>query len=307
MALFNYTVCGIPVASEMELPELSCRPESVFPGTRPLCISVGDVPERLSAPTFTGVRYEVQGDTFLLSLEGIGSYLASDGSSICVEPCSEADPADVRLFLLGSTLAAILHQRELLPLHGSTVEIEGGAVSFLGATGTGKSTLAAAFRKRGNRVLSDDVTVIESDQYDVPHAMPAYPQLKLWADAAEKLDEKPEVLLGLRDDIAKRRLPVSDGFCPEPRPVRALYILTPCDEKEIRLERLTGGSKLPALVANTYRLHFLEGMGSRKRHFHHCRELASRVDCLTVRRPREPFLLDDLVERLVEDLGTSGV
>ena len=113
-------------------------------------------------------------------------------------------------------------------------------------------------------------------------------------------------MLGLRDEIAKRRLPVGDEFCPEPRPVRAFYILRPCDEEEIRLERLTGGAKLPVFVANTYRLHFLEGMGSRKRHFHHCRELASRVECVTVRRPREPFLLDDLADRLVEDLAAGG-
>ncbi|NQT91409.1 MAG: hypothetical protein HQ559_01510 [Lentisphaerae bacterium] len=288
----------------MALPELACRPESVFPGTRPLCITVGDVPARLSAPTFTGVRYEVQDNTFLLRLEGIGSYLAADGCSVRVDPCSEAKPADVRLFLLGSTLAAILHQRELLPLHGSTIEIDGQAVSFLGTSGAGKSTLAAAFRKRGNRVLSDDVTVIESDRAGVPHAMPAYPQLKLWADAAEKLDEKPGVLLGLRSELEKRGLAVGEDFCPEPRPLRAFYILSPGTGNDISFERLTGGAKLPVLVANTYRLHFLEGMGSRERHFYHCRELASRVDCVTVRRPRESFRLDDLVGGIVEDLAT---
>lgn len=304
MAPFSYTVCGIPVESEMELPELTHRPQSVFPGTSPLHIRVGGVPERLSAPASSGLRYEVQDNTFLLHLEGIASYLASGGGSINVEPCPEASPADVRLFLLGSALAAILHQREMLPLHGSTVEIEGGAVSFLGTSGAGKSTLAAAFRKRGNRVLSDDVTVIESDRRGAPHAMPAYPQLKLWTDAAEKLDEKPEVLLGLRAEIEKRGLAVGGEFCPEPRPVRAFYILSPCDQDGISLERLTGGAKLPALVANTYRLHFLEGMGCRKRHFHYCRELASRISCTTVRRPREPFLLDDLVDRLLEDLAT---
>ncbi len=59
------------------------------------------------------------------------------------------DDDDVRLFLLGSVMGAVLHYRGVTPLHGNGFVHEGGAVLVLGNMGVGKSTLAAALVKKG--------------------------------------------------------------------------------------------------------------------------------------------------------------
>ena len=97
---------------------------------------------------------------------------------------------DVRLFLLGSVMGALLHQRGWLPLHGSAIRLpDGTAAIFMGPSGVGKSTLAAAFRRRGYAVAADDVSLIFTGADGSPLLQPAYPELKLWAEAAAKIGE----------------------------------------------------------------------------------------------------------------------
>jgi len=88
-------------------------------------------------------------------------------------------PADVRLFLLGSAIGALMHQRGLLVLHGSTVKVGDECVVFLGSSGVGKSTLATQLRHRGYACLGDDVCAISIGEDGVPYAAPAYPPASL--------------------------------------------------------------------------------------------------------------------------------
>ena len=66
--------------------------------------------------------------------------------------------SDIRVFLLGSCLGALLHQRGVLALHASAIETDQGAVLFMGDSGMGKSTTLQAFIKRGYKMLADDIT-----------------------------------------------------------------------------------------------------------------------------------------------------
>ena len=68
--------------------------------------------------------------------------------------------ANIRLYLLGSAMGVLLHQRGLLPLHANAVEIDGKAFAFMGASGSGKSTLAAWFHDHGYRIIADDVCAV---------------------------------------------------------------------------------------------------------------------------------------------------
>ena len=52
--------------------------------------------------------------------------------------------SDVRVFLLGSCIGALLHQRGILVLHAGAIHTDKGAVLFTGPWGIGKSTLLAA-------------------------------------------------------------------------------------------------------------------------------------------------------------------
>jgi hypothetical protein len=71
-----------------------------------------------------------------------------------------ADAGELRTLLTGRLMGYLLRQRGYLALHASGVAIDGQAILFVGNSGSGKSTTAAAFHARGHDLLADDVAAI---------------------------------------------------------------------------------------------------------------------------------------------------
>jgi hypothetical protein len=145
----------------------------------------------------------------LLRVPAVARYLVANGQDIWIEPAPDSVEADVRLFLLGSAFGALLPQRHILPLHASAIQTTRGAVLFVGPSGHGKSTLLAALLQRGYAMLADDVTGITLDAAGGAIASPAFPCLRLRADAAAKLQHSYEGLRHVRAPLDKYQLPVT--------------------------------------------------------------------------------------------------
>src|SRR5207245_2121597 len=109
----------------------------------------------------------------------VGAFQITAGREIIVEPASGVEARVLRLFLLGPALALLLVQRGLLVLHASAVEVAGRAIAFLGESGQGKSTTAAAFHACGHPVVADDVVAVQIEDGG-PLIYPGLPQLNLW-------------------------------------------------------------------------------------------------------------------------------
>jgi hypothetical protein len=73
------------------------------------------------------------------------------------------DEAEAARGFLFSVLPAALPLFGMEPLHGSAVEVEGGALVMLGVSGCGKSSTAAAFASLGYSILSDDACALDAD------------------------------------------------------------------------------------------------------------------------------------------------
>ena len=157
---------------------------------------------------------------------------------------------DVRLFLLGSVMGALMHQRGRLPLHGSAIRLpDGTAAIFMGPSGVGKSTLAAAFRQRGYVVAADDISLIFTGDDGVPLLQPAYPELKLWAEAAAKIGEDAQTLPRARTQLEKYSLCFHHQFDATPLPLRRLYLLETTEDENFEIIRLQGMEKMAVLTA----------------------------------------------------------
>lgn len=187
---YSYHAYGLNIASDLECPEL-LRGNGAAPDVR---VRLGNVPEQLDSPKAQDVPYQAAPQQFLLKLDRIARFLVCNGNEIVIERAPEATDGDLRVFLLGSVIGALLHQRGVLPLHASAIETRLDAVAFAGEVGLGKSTLAAAFHRRGYRVLADDVCTVSLDQEGKPLVTPAYAQLNLWADALEQIGAAKENL-----------------------------------------------------------------------------------------------------------------
>lgn len=212
--LFCYQVYGLNLRSDLELPELVPTADRNID----ISISLGTVPETLPGARRYGKWAEYLDTCCLFRFDNIGRFLIEDGRSITLEPYGPAQMdhgdavamSDVRLYLLGSALAALLHQRNMLPLHVSAVLAETGVWAFTGPSGAGKSTMAGWLSQvEGLPLISDDVSVA-SIRAGAVRLLPGPRKLKLWDDAVEYLNLEKRRLVQDLSNTPKYQLYLSD-------------------------------------------------------------------------------------------------
>lgn len=298
--MYHYFAHGLSITSELLCPELTQVEQN---GHAPdVLIHLGTTPTALENPTKQSVLYQAKPNQFLLTLDQIARFWVQDGKQITIEPAAESHEETIRLFLLGSALGALLHQRGQVILHGSAVETARGAVVFTGPSGVGKSTLAAALQQRGYRVLADDVcSIVYDETVQEAQVHPGLAHLKLWADAVEQLALTAAATRRVRPELQKYALPLSNTFHLKPVRLHKVYILAPGNLGEWQIEPFVQLKKVEALVANTYRQRFLVGLGMRQPHFQQLTRIASQVRVCRVKRPTAGFCVAELCERLIAD------
>lgn len=298
----RHRVYGLTVATWIPFPELDSAPadapvDAVF--------RLGEVAPALAAPQFTGACFQAAPGQLLAWIGGVARYLAVEGREIVVQPEAGSIESDLRALLLCSPMGGLLHQRGLLPLHASAIATPRGAVVFMGNSGRGKSTLAAHFRQRGFRVLTDDIAVVRFDAAGVPFTEPGLPQFKLWPNSVSELGESTEALPRLRPQMEKRTLAFPDSFCREALPVARIYALESDNQRpDIHLQTQPVLDRVRLLLDHTYRAQYLPGLGLQKPHFKSLSRVAAAVPVTRVTRPDDgKFRLTELADMLAADFS----
>ena len=278
-----YDVFGLRVRSQIALPDLVTTQDS---GTDvDVDVAIGEVaPAPVDAPTVWGLTGT--GDRAVLTVKNVARFEVVGGNRIVVDRLAGAPMADVRLFLLGSAFGALLHQRGLLPLHANAIQIGHGAAAFMGRSGAGKSTMAAAFLDRGFTLLADDVCVVTGDDGGVPMAQPGLPRLRLWRDAVEASGRSPDDLEIAFAGHEKYVVPTHSVQAVRAIPLSRIYLLgeLPAGETGQRIRRLNGVEAVSAIMANIYRGHYLKLLGGSERNYRKCLELVRAVPVFSVER-----------------------
>lgn len=286
----TYWAYGLCIQAEIACPELLSYPQPA---------RVADVSIRLLPPvdciseSLENGYYEVRPGVFRMSVRGVAHYLVEEGARISIEPLKGASPEELRLFLLGSAMGALLYQRGLFPLHGSAVETPWGAMVFVGAQGAGKSTLASQFHRRGYRLLSDDVCAVVTTPGEL-EVIPALAQFRLCADAYERLGAPPEA----RFDVDKFVVPMGEGYCREPIPLRAIHILGEHDGEAPEFTLLRGFHRVQGLLENLYRPEYLKGQAAQSDLMRLAGTIAQRATIAAVKRRRDPQAIEGLIDYL---------
>jgi hypothetical protein len=267
-----YAIFGLEVASELPLPEL--RAVAASSKDPHILISVGEIANAERAP---GLYKTAEGA--LLVVDKVARFAVRDGRHIVVEPHPGTPLANVRLFLLGSAMGMLIHQRGLLPLHGNAIEINGSAFAFVGHSGTGKSTLATWFHDQGFRILSDDVCVVRFDRAGNPMLSAGIPRLRLWREAIEAsgrdTNDYDRSYAG-GHDYDKFDVPVDAAATVERAlPLGAVYSLRRGDG--VSIDRLGPVDSAEVLFANTYRGAYLDQTATNALHWQACLDLIRRV------------------------------
>jgi hypothetical protein len=225
----------------------------------------------------------------LLKVEGIGRFRIHDGVRIAWHREGEdVSDQDLRTFLLGSAVGALLIQRGMLVLHGNALEKSGRAIVCLGHSGAGKSTLAYGLMEQGWRLLADDLVAITPEGL----VLPGIPRIKLWHDACQAFGLDPEGLPPIRQGMHKYLL-IGEAVqrASAAVPLAAMYLLHQprhdnADGKAIRITRITSQKSAALRLRNqAFRPRFVRGLGQEGPNFMALARLQRSVPLATLPLP----------------------
>lgn len=248
---FFYQAFGLIINSEIEIPEF---------------IGIDDTLDVDVVIRFTNLEkkssilrpdewFYILDDEIYFEIEKVGRFFIKESSFIEVDPFDGTDQDNIRLFLLGSGFGALFHQRGFLPIHASAVEIGGKAILFAGDSGAGKSTTSYSFYKKGYRIISDDISVIEL-RNKKPYVISAYPQVKLWDDAIDKLGLKRENHRKLRKGEEKYGVKLPYFNLEDPIELGSVFFLKPSKVSKTNVFEIKSFEKVIQIQKNIYRSYF---------------------------------------------------
>lgn len=266
-----------------------------------ISVRYGEVPPASGATEPAGPLRQVAAGEVRYGLPDVARLLVRGGDEIIVERKPAADEGLLRLLLIGTGAALILHQRGRLPLHASSILTPAGGVLFMGHSGAGKSTLLNAFLQRGYPMLAEDLAAVHLDASGRPWVSPGVAVTKLWADSAAALGLSTTGLARVRPELEKYILPLHDALASEPAPVVAIYALKTHNQNDLVLEERRDARKFNALLDHTWQKLVVKRMGLHQAHFALAVAVANQTRIVRVRRPSAGFLLEPLLDVLEAD------
>ena len=269
-----YKAFGLIIESDFDIAQI--------PVTDPCTPDVRIVRSDLSGLAPEEKKF-LQENAIYARVEGVAVFRVTNGNLIQVDPEPNCSDSQLGVFLMGSSMGAILHQRGCIPLHGSCVTDGKRSILLTGDSGAGKSTLAAEFLRRGWKLITDDVSALY-DIESVPMVQSSYPSQKLWQDALHRYERPDSDIHSLyfTDSREKFGVDVSrfffDGRAPLCLVVRLIPNMPRCD-----LAPIEGMTRVDQLMRNTYRSNMIEKRNL-QRHFQRCVTLSTKIPMALVTR-----------------------
>ena len=296
---YRYRAFGITLLSDFELPEL----ESTVEQEADVTISTHSLPASLHGGDNKDFHFSAGFNYFYLQIKNVAKYLIIDGCRITIDPYPGTTEEQVRLYLLGTSMGVLLYQRGFLPLHGSGIATPNGCTLFLGKSGIGKSTLAAALSKHSFKILTDDICALFFRNSNEIEVHPSYPQLKLCQDSTETLKIPLTALTKTSPDLNKFVVKTTENFQKTSLRLANIFILGRHDSSDICIEQIKGVQKFTELTNNIYRGNLIEKLQLTEQQFRQCSQLCKNISSVfRVVRPEKSFSLEQLTTLLLQYL-----
>lgn len=247
-------------------------------------------------PLYADKYWQMNQREFAMQVEGVADYYAFDGREVEYCPGDGADRNSIELYLNGSVYGAILHQRKILPMHGSSFIYNGKGIMLCGEAGAGKSSLTASFCLQGADFLTDDVTPLLLKK-GIPYIWALSDSMKLWDTTLLQLGRKHVDLKRIHPEMDKYYYPMNDAAGKYCR-LDQVYVLEEKETKSVAFTELNGQSKFIALRKEIYRCEYIKGMPDNdKIYFQNILDICNTIKVFRVIRPKE-IGIQDLRENL---------
>ena len=305
--MYNYWGFGLHIASEIEFPELL---PFEFPNLPDVNISIGITPQILiGEDVINRARVSISPTKYLLKFLNIANYYVTDGNRIIIDPMTGADEKSIRLFLLTNAMPAVLHQRDLIPLHASAIEHEDGVILFCGGSGTGKSTTIAMLQQKGYKLFSDDVCVLKADKSNGQvYAYSSYPSIHLWKDSFEKIGiEIPEDDNKIRPQLPKYARFYHDEFNIKPKLIKRIFILRKLNKNiEVEIKELSSIAAFREIQRNNQHPVQMNSMKKRGIHFDIISKITANTPVYDISRVESRDTITQLVSLVELNFTANG-
>ena len=294
--MFSYYAYGLGIHSEIEIPEfIETSTEKDVAITVNKDSSIADYlpPEAIEQRW----ALHLNRDRATVYVKETGVFLINNGQKIVFIPALEASEQVTRFYVVGTVMAILLYQRQFLVLHGSVIDIDGEAVIFLGNSGDGKSSTAAALHAAGYKLVNDDVAPITLG--DRPAFLqPGFPQIKMSPETANALGYDFESLPLIHPQESKRGYRPQHNFSRSPLAIKRIYVLdygaefasTPIASSLATME-LSRHSRPTTLYHRGDALHFFQ-----------CADLVKEQTIYRLQRPKNLKLLPKIADFISQDL-----
>lgn len=292
----QYELFGLKVESEIELDEV---PTGIGGD---VLIKRGIV-ERPKEAVFAGDVFALQDQLFYLDVPGVGRFQVENGETITVDADPEATNEQLKLYILGSCFGCLLHQRHIIPLHGSVLDVEGRGVLITGMSGAGKSTVANALIARGFPFVTDDVAAVTFETGE-PFVHLAYPSQKLWEDVVDRWDivDKRAVTRQV-EGRTKFSVVRKQEFAKAGVPLRVMIELVPVEgETELEVLPITGMEKIKTLISHTYRTELVSHLRPNGAYLQQILTLAEQLQIFRIKRPVGVPLENKICDQILEQV-----
>jgi hypothetical protein len=285
-----YHAFGIDFQSEIALPEMATGQTGADMAVE-ICLRDAPCPQD-AAIVVEGVR--ASPTKFFMDIPEVGKILVESGRTISVELAPGATEANIRPFLLGSAMGALIFQRGLIPIHASAIEIDGVAIAFAGRSGAGKSTLALFMNQRGHRLLCDDICAAQISEANVS-IYPGLRHMKLWQQTLDTTGYSSAMLTPVLDNLDKFGLPIENCAPVNAYRLAQLFIIEDgLVDAPAAIHPMPWHQAAAALISNTYRGELVMPMELTRNHFESCALAAQTMTISKLIRPRKFSTMPDI-------------
>jgi hypothetical protein len=289
--MYSYLAYGTGIRCDIPLPDLIEQETAADVVMR---LGKAEPLEPISPDTLLCLQFKA--DEAYFYYHKMGRCLVRHGREIIGEHVPGIDPKILGFLAQGPGLSILLHQRGYVTLHASCVNLDSGAVAFLGDSTAGKSFIAAALQSRGHSVVSDDVTVADIDG-SVATVYPSFPGLHLMPDAARYFGYSTGEASGAAFSEEKVFCRFPGEFAQHGLPLRRLYVLE--EGPSVRSERLSRHRAVFELVRHSYWIRLIHDARPAS-YFLQCARLCETVPVLRLIRPRCAAAMPEVI-RVVEE------
>ncbi len=242
----------------------------------------------------------------LIKIATVADFVIGKESLTC-RPRTE-DLRTVEAFLLQVAMSFWLETIGHPVLHASCIAAGDGAAAFLAFSGTGKSTLAAAFLTNGYRLISDDSLPLEITDRGVL-AWPCHPRIKMEPEQARLFLEEISHLPPVNDLSDKIGVPVretwSGSFGTSPEKLLSCYLPEHrTQQQDVIVEPVKGAEAVMELVRHSLVPRLAAGAGMQKRRFQLLTRVARQVQVCRLIYPSGLEALRDVREAVIGHLGS---